>query len=498
MSTMTSLAQALAVERGVAQPVATVRHAHISHRPMGFVPLAMAGEAGAPLAAMAGEAGSPRLLVVPEPRNLDQRFAFAAELATVIVPYIEGFLTEREVVAGARGREDRLRCTDAPQILVPNLAGIGFVRLLGRSTRFRRADGQFAVAPGVPVLGRWLSYLAGRAENPASCLLLAATDALSRHWASGQSAAEDLNLAALAGWIDPPPGATGFEAAAAAENPLAWPPAGPATDPTFDNEVLAPLMTAYERVGDSQSARHRARAALEDALAGQLEPTWRLLWRAAGLLRELPEGGHVAERWDADKDAVTGYADYLAEGGAPQPRRDSAVTAARRLSWLERAQASYVGQCAYDDPLVMASARLAGEAFAGTVTAAQPTRVDNAGRRRRLRPLITVATADPVRIEPGTALASPARPSQNATMLSVSGDGGLAEVTLELAGGMGRSLTPEPGSVPEQGERVCYTTLTGAFQPLAEFPPVEETPWTHGGPPVPYQPTDEDAAEEWS
>jgi hypothetical protein len=71
-------------------------------------------------------------------------------------------------------------------------------------------------------------------------------------------------------------------------------------------------------------------------------------------------------------------------------------------------------------------------------------------------------------------------------------------VTVELTSGMGRALTPEPGSVPEVGEHICYTTLTDTYQPPGSFPPLEETPWTHGGPPTPYVPTDEDAVEQWS
>jgi hypothetical protein len=71
-------------------------------------------------------------------------------------------------------------------------------------------------------------------------------------------------------------------------------------------------------------------------------------------------------------------------------------------------------------------------------------------------------------------------------------------VLLELSGGMGRSLTPAPGSVPEVGERLCYSPFGGGHQPAPTFPSREETPWTHGGPPPEYVPTDEDAAEEWS
>jgi hypothetical protein len=498
VSTLTALARARAVAERVAQPICTVRHVHVSDRPLVLVPLTLAGEACAPLAAMVGDdPGAPRLLVVAQPRNRDQRLVFAAALAEVVVRYVMAFCSAVETVPSGPGREPRQRYADAPQILVPNPVGIGFVRLLGRSTRFRRPQGEYAVDPAVPVLGRWLTFFAERAEVPGSCLLLAATDALALHWASGQSPVEDLNLAALLGWIDPPPGMTGPEAAAAAEDPVLWPPAGPDTDPTFDNEVLAPLIAACSRTGGDAGALWRAESALRSALAGQLTPTWGLMWRAVRLLRALPPGGRVAARWNTDKDVFTRYVEYLRDGGPPHPRRDSAVAAARRLDWLERNLAWYAAQRALDDPLVMAEYRMTGEAFAGTVTAADPFRIDGTGKRRRLRPRITVATGDPVRVEAGASLRSPARPGQAALVVSVSADQP-AEVVLELSGGMGRALTPVPGSVPEAGERVCYAALSESYQPPGSFPAREETPWTHGGPPPEYVPADEDANEVWS
>src|SRR6266487_4552658 len=296
MTTLNALARALAVERGIAQQACTVRHVHIGDRPLVLIPLALAGEANAPLAVMVGTSRtSPRLLVVLQPRNRDQRFAFAARLAEIVLAHIDGYRSAA-MTPGA-GSQPGERQVDAPQIIVPNPAGIGFIRLFGRSTRFRRCTGEHAVDPAVPVLGRWLTFFAERAEVPGSCLLLAATQALALHWASGQSKVEDLHLAALMGWIDPPPGMTGPEAAAAAEDALIWPPAGPATDPTFDNEVLAPLITACGRTGMGTHQRRMAVSALENALAGQLAPTWRLVWRAVELLRALPPGGRVAARW---------------------------------------------------------------------------------------------------------------------------------------------------------------------------------------------------------
>src|SRR5258708_28143987 len=207
MSTLTALARAQAVARRVAQPTCTVRHVHVSGRPLVLIPLALAGEANAPLAAMVGDdPDSPRLLVVTQPRNRDQRFAFAAALAEVVVGYVEAFCSAMETVPSGPDREPRQRCADVPQILVPNPASIAFVRLLGRSTRVRRSYGEYAVDPAVPVLGRWLTFLADRAEVPGSCLLGAATDALALHWASGQSPVEDLNLSGLGGRTDPPTG----------------------------------------------------------------------------------------------------------------------------------------------------------------------------------------------------------------------------------------------------------------------------------------------------
>lgn len=473
MSTLTALARAQAVEAGRAEPIATVRHLHIHDEPLVLVPLAMAGEANAPLAAMAGTSpGNATLLVVAQPRNRDQRFAFAASLASILVPYVDSFAELTEPVAVDRGRDVRYRAPDAPQIWVPNTGGFDFLKLFGRSTRFRQVDGEYPVPPSVPLLGRWLTFFAHSAEVPGSSLLLNAVQALGLHWATGQSSAEDAQLATLLAWVDPPAGQTGAQAALAAE---AAPPAGPATDPEFDNRVLAPLMSADEP----------DLAELTAVLRAAIEPTWRQMWRTIDLLRALPAGARVGQRWDGDRDAYSAYVQHLADGGAPQPRRDGAVAAAARLHRLENAATRYAVQRAFDDPLVMAEYRLTGNAFAGTVTLAAPDRIDDSGKRPVLRPRIMVATTETVRVEPGASLTSPARPAQKARVVSVTPTATGHDVLLELSGGMGRKLVAEPGSVPEVGEQILLTTLSEAFRPGGAFPDPAETPWTHGGPPVP-------------
>src|SRR5439155_5750131 len=245
MTVLTSLGRVLAVGRGQAQPIAAVRHLHISQRPLVFIPLKMAGEANAPMAAMVGtDRRNPQLLVVAQPRNRDQRFAFAHRLARIILAEILP-MAERRTPPPGEPAGAPLRCPDAPQIWVPNRAGIEFVRMLGRSTRLRKTTGPWKVPLNVPRMGKWLTFYADRAEYPGSSLLVAATAALSGHWATGQSADEDGHLGSVLAWIQPPPGMTGADAARGVEDPVAHPPAGAATDPTFDNTVLAPLIRRY-------------------------------------------------------------------------------------------------------------------------------------------------------------------------------------------------------------------------------------------------------------
>jgi hypothetical protein len=544
---LTAFARAEAAAAGRAQRIRTVRHVHLGRHPLVVIPLQLAGEACAPLAVMLGDdPDKARLLTVYEPRDRARRFEFAADLAEVILGHLDGYLPaddpdqdpdedpdeDPDVHRGERdkGAPPPEPLPDAPQVLVPNPNGAAFLRLLGRSTRLRRTDGEYAVRPTVPLLGRWLTHYAERAEVPGSALLLPMTTALADHWATGQSDLEDANLAALLGWIDPADGLTGQQAARLAEDPVRCPPAGPVTDPTFDNEVLEGRMAAIRdatEAGDGP-ALARAQAAMDAALHSQLAPTWELMWRAHALLAELPEAPHAQRRWKDDRRSFTAQAAWLREGGAPQPRRDSAVAAAKRLARLEREQQRLAVERAHDDPLVMAEYRLTGEAFAGTVADADLTRLDTGGRKPKLRPWLIVQTTDAVIVEPGALLTCPDYPSQTAKVIHVTSDhdtanddhndddrndddhdddndyvtanagAGVTLVTLELSGGMGRALAAPPGSTPAEGDTVTYSTLRDDFQPAPQFPSREETPWTHGGPPLEYVPTDDDAQEPWS
>ncbi|WP_405492550.1 hypothetical protein [Streptomyces sp. NBC_00096] len=530
MSLMNTLARLEAVRAGRAQALATVRHRHLSGRPLVFVPLTTAGEAGAPLGAMVGtDPDAPHVLVIPQPRDRDLRWEFLAELAGQVVPYLESYAdavepverTETDPETGKRVKVEAELCLDAPQLIVPSRTGIEYVRLLGRSMRFRRTaeedpENPYPAPARVPLLGRWFTHLAERSRVPGSSMLLSATDLLSRHWATGQSNLEDQHLGALLAWIDPPPGTTGAERALRAElgrgadGQLLVPPAGPATDPAFDNKLLAPAIARFDAAraaaaaapngngsgnGNGDGARDRARAAAERAVrqlvVSQMQSTWNAVWQAVGLLRELPAGERAEDRWTGDRWSYTGHRDRVRAGEAPQPRRDDAVTAARKLATRETEQVRLEAQEALDDLLVMAGRRLAGEAFAGEVTEVVMEWTES--KRPSPRPLVTVATEDRPQLADGAEDGSgggsggakvyrslDGRP-QSAQFVRREVDGRLV---LRLLDKMGRGKDPEPGSVPEKGDRVCWTLFEHDARGGPKLPDAEQTPWTHGGPPA--------------
>ncbi|MEU3908400.1 MULTISPECIES: hypothetical protein [Streptomyces] len=505
MSLLTTLARLEAVRAGRAQPLATVRHRHLSGNPLVFVPLTTAGEAGAPLGAMVGtDPNDPRILVIPQPRDRDLRWDFLADLARQVMPYIDAYAdavepaerTETDPETGKRVKVEAELCVDAPQLIVPGRAGIEYVRLLGRSMRFRRTaeedpDNPYPVPTQVPLLGRWFTHLGERARVPGSSMLLAATDLLSRHWATGQSNLEDQHLRALLEWIDPGQGMSGAEAALRAElgrdesGQLLVPPAGPATDPAFDNKLLAPAIARFDaaRAGEPRDGDgpRLAEREIRRLVVDQMTGTWWSVWQALELLRGLPPGERAEERWTRDRWSYTGHRDRVRAGEPPQPRRDDAVTAAQKLATRETEQVRLDAQEALDDALVMAGRRFAGEAFAGEVTEVVMEWTES--KRPSPRPLVTVATEDRPQLEDGAGgkvfRSLDGRP-QAAEFVRFEEDGRLV---LRLLDKMGRGREPEPGSVPEKGDRVCWTLFEHDARGGPKLPDPEQTPWTHGGPP---------------
>ncbi|MFJ9343976.1 hypothetical protein ACIRP0_32570 [Streptomyces sp. NPDC101733] len=503
MPLLSTLARLEAVRAGRAQPLATVRHRHLGERPLVLVPLTTAGEAGAPLGAMLGtDREDPRILVIPQPRDRDLRWAFLAELARELMPYLDAYAdvvepaerTETDPESGKRVKVEAELCVDAPQILVPGRAAVEYVRLLGRSMRFRRTaeddpENPYPVPTQVPLLGRWFTHLAERSRVPGSSMLLSATELLGQHWATGQSNLEDQHLGALLAWISPPEGLSGAEWALRAElardarGQLLVPPAGPATDPAFDNGLLAPAISKYDaaRTAGGSASVLRAERVVRELVESQMATAWRQTWEAIDLVRTLPPGERTEERWTSDRWSFTGHRDRVRSGEPPQPRRDDAVTAARKLSMRETEQGRLDAQQALDDPLVMAGRRLAGEAFTGEVTEVVMEWTE--GKRPRPRPRVTVATEDRPQLAEeggGKAYRSLDGRQQSFAFVRFEEDG---QLVLRVLDKMGAGREPAAGSVPEKGDRVCWTLFEHDARGGPKLPDAENTPWTHGGPP---------------
>ncbi|MFD0567991.1 hypothetical protein ACFQ0T_00180 [Kitasatospora gansuensis] len=245
-----------------------------------------------------------------------------------------------------------------------------------------------------------------------------------------------------------------------------------------------------------------AQAELRELIGEQIQPTWRMMWNAISLLRSVPEAPRAASRFTRDCAALTSYSDYRDAAWPPQRKRDTAIGAARRLDRLEQALVDFESDMAFDDPFVLADRRSVGEAFAGTVVAAEPGRVILSDSNRRvLRPRVTIRTDDPVRLTADTSLVSPHMPdSHKARIVSAQADGDTMLVTVEVTGGMGTPRTPKPGGVPALDQRIAYLPDPG-WRPAAEFPASDSTPWTHHSPaPAPDADTTETenaAAEGW-
>lgn len=489
MSQLTSLLRMRAAATGHAQRGSRLRHHHLSAQPLMLLVLNRTGAEASPLAVMLGtDQGSPHLLVAPPSGTATPMLtALARELAH----YIGTRRQRSETVPATPTREATLRYTDAPQVLVPNPQTVVYLRKLGRKLRFRPTDAQTPAADSIPHLGQWLTFFADRAEIPGAASLLAMTDLLGQHWITGQSPLEDQDLAALLAWIDPPRhAASGLHAALEAEAAVTHRSAGPVTDAAFDNQQLAPLLKAHSRA--SEHDRAGIVKELDHLLADHLQPTWDQMWQAFGLLHGLPEASSIKHRWTHERGQFTKKSNHLAQDGPPQPARDNAVTAAIGLARKEHATAVFDAERAADDPFARAELRTTGDAFGGTVTAVDIEHIARGPTGRpRWRPRFTMSTQDPVRLEPGQALAWHGHRKARYRILELIPRDDDTLVELEVFEGMGPVARPQHAVCPEAGAFLVLTIAPDYYR-MPQFPSRDQTPWTHGGPP----PDRPDAVEE--
>jgi hypothetical protein len=460
------------VRAGRALPRAAVAHRHLHPRPFVVVCFKMPGEAAGPLGFACGtHPHHPTIIVAPEPRTPDIRFAGINAFAHQLLAYLDG-----------------LPHDEAPQVVVPNVGTARFLGLLGRSVR---NPGRQPRWPATTTrAGQHLSWLAERVEHPGSSVLLPLTTTLTLHWQTGQSPLEDAKLATVVAWISPPPGTDGPTAATQVEHEVD----GPATDPDWDNTHLLPRIEQFNaaRAGRTDPATVTALGApVIDVVTLELDTAWNTAWRALELLRTLPPAGHVPERWAQDR---TGWANHLTWLAGPTPyfaNVDSPYRSAMLLDDRERAQATLDAAMVVDDPLLLAGLVAQGKAIVGQVTRADYARrvVPPGGRNRVQRPLLDLVLDLPCRIAPGTELWWTERPDscQASVVATGSTADGRPTVSVELRRGL-RSRSGPPPRLPALSEEVAFTPLHLGWQ--SRLPPLRrpgpgQLPWTHRLPPAP-------------
>lgn len=461
MSAVDVLLQLEAAHDGMARNRTALRHRHIAEAPMVVVAYRLAGEAAAPLGILYGTSPDlSRLLVAPEPRARELRFRevfnpFSADLCK----YVEKCAATR--VRTAKGRET----CEAPQLITPNGATADFVgSLIGRSLRYLRTDGEFAVPATTVEAGAHLTWLGTRAEHPGSSVLTGATHLLRRHWVSGMSDLESEDLFVQLGWIDPPRGSRGIDAARDAEERRiagSLNSAGPASDPVWDRDVLDPLISEFNerraRADDKRTVL-RLGSKVKSAVEEALRPAWNATWKAIDLVRTLPVAGSVAKRWDDDREDFSRHVDRVETGQARFRVRDSVKQAAFTINRREQAQSELDAEEAFDDPLVMAGHLAEGRAIAGTVT-----KVD--------RPFVTLDLPAACPLPVGHELSwSEARGKCTVAIHEVKGRNRRSVVLETLKG--------KTKYYPEIGDRAVY----GEFATSVPFAPLPaQVPWTHIG-----------------
>ncbi len=467
MSALDVVLRLRAANDGNALARTTVRHRHLDHDPLVVVAYRLAGESAAPLGLMYGTSETkPTLLVAPEPRNRQIRFQEVFNpFAVALNRYVAGSGATKET------ENNRSVCQSAPQLLVPNAATAEFVGpLLGRSLRYLRTDGEYAVPEDTVLAGAHLTWLGLQADLPGSSVVLGATDLLRRHWVSGLSDLESEDLHVQLAWVDPPAGSTGAAAAAAAEdNRFAGvlPAAGPTPDPTWDRDVLDPLVadfTQRRQRSDDNAAVVRLGQAIRTAVEDALRPTWEATWRCRDLVLGLPEGHSVAARWANDRREFTRHVERVETGEARFRVRDNVKQTAVMVSQREGAQSALEANEALDDPLVLAAAIGDGQAIAGVVT-----RVD--------KPLVEIELAGPCPVPLGTELFWTTMRGGNCSVV-VTATASAAPFTVVLTTRKGKTKY-----YPAVGDRAAYSPFKDGW--FSSPPMPVEVPWTHQGPEAP-------------
>jgi hypothetical protein len=341
-----TVARLIALESGRAAPLASHLQIAIRSDALVLCCFAMAGEATTVHIAACGRLGQPaEFMSVPDPRFRDEQYELLAWIGTRVERYYS---------------ECRERGT-FPQIWVASEGAIKHLDLLADRLRFHQDN------PASRRLGELLTYATERHPIDGQQALFSATSALSRHYATGQQAAEDEHLGALLTWIDPPADVNVLAAVAVVERV----PMGAKTDPEFDRLILEPLVgqhNAARRSGATVATLKRRAERIHDALLPVVSSVYEATQTALTILQT---------RWpqrlpgldDLQRREAAEFASFMEsrDGGFPIPLRDRPKAAAFKLTEREDARKTFEAALRMDDKVALAKALLTGRVVEGTV-----------------------------------------------------------------------------------------------------------------------------------
>lgn len=342
-----AVARLKAYKRGEAIPITKDRSFPIASNPLVVVPIVMAGESPALFALGVGDGKKPaEFFTCPDPRNRD----FQYNMLERAVKAIEHLI----------GVTEHLSSDEPIQIIVPSAEAARL--MMAVFDRMAYASDR----PQLQSLGRRLLLSVNRRfERPDATTLLIATERLTQLFATGMDESAEQHLGALLEWFVPADGQI-FQRVAQAELKSA----SVATDPDFDNKVLAPLVKQLDdakKVNDAGNMDYY-RQAIRAELFPEVARRYDMVCQALNIMRSLPESGVALLTKEHDLQYLDNSKDYAVDLAKPIARGFKNKNGTREFLDRESAFEQIATTALRSDGLARSEARIRGDIIEGEIT----------------------------------------------------------------------------------------------------------------------------------